>query len=243
MVGDLIRGVLLGESVCLALNSPTQLRENHISGSMVDKRLIFCMDLPDGRFDPATVGILKQMTGDPNNMTANRKHVQQQSFKSRCKILFSSNFIVQLKGGRQDEAFFDRMICVPFFNSVPKDARDINLLEKMKLEKGYIFQQAMAALRDLRGRNFVLPKSTSRCSTLHVRKQNIDSAGEQRNSGAGVCQWMLPNRSLGKRYFLQICMVRMRGFVRRKDTPLLQTVPSALSFASYIRSLVMQDAV
>lgn len=191
---------------------------------MVDKRLIFCMDLPDGRFDPATVGILKQMTGDPNNMTANRKHVQQQSFKSRCKILFSSNFIVQLKGGRQDEAFFDRMICVPFFNSVPKDARDINLLEKMKLEKGYIFQQAMAALRDLRGRNFVFTEIDQQVlDAACFEKQNIDSAGEQRNSGAGVCQWMLPNRSWGRDTFCRfawcvcvvLCAERIRPFCKQ----------------------------
>ena len=193
VVGDLIRGVLLGESVCLALNSPTQLRENHISGSMVDKRLIFCMDLPDGRFDPATVGILKQMTGDPNNMTANRKHVQQQSFKSRCKILFSSNFIVQLKGGRQDEAFFDRMICVPFFNSVPKDARDINLLEKLKLEKGYIFQQAMAALRDLRGRNFVFTESDQQVLDAACSKSKISTLQENKEAAvrafvSGCCR-------------------------------------------------------
>lgn len=155
VVGDLVRSALLGESACLALNSPAQLRENHISGSMVDKKLLFCMDLPDGRFDPATVGILKQLTGDPNNMTANQKHVQQRSFKSHCKVLFSSNFSIRLRSGKQDEAFFDRMISVPFFNSVPKAQRDLNLLEKMKTERGYIFLLAMKALRNLRSNNFV----------------------------------------------------------------------------------------
>ena len=155
VAGDLIRGALLGESACLALNSPAQLRENHISGSMVDKKLLFCMDLPDGCFDPATVGILKQLTGDPNNMTANQKHVQQRSFKSHCKVLFSSNFSIRLRSGKQDEAFFDRMICVPFFNSVPKARRDLTLLEKLKAERGYIFLLAMSALRNLRSNNFV----------------------------------------------------------------------------------------
>lgn len=155
VAGDLIRSALLGESACLALNSPAQLRENHISGSMVDKKLLFCMDLPDGRFDPATVGILKQLTGDPNNMTANQKHVQQRSFKSHCKVLFSSNFSIRLRSGKQDEAFFDRMVSVPFFNTVPKSQRDINLLEKLKAERGYIFLLAMRALRDLRSNNFV----------------------------------------------------------------------------------------
>lgn len=167
VVGDLIRGVLLGESVCLALNSPAQLRENHISGSMVDKKLLFCMDLPDGRFDPATVGILKQLTGDPNNVTANQKHVQQRSFKSQCKILFSSNFSIRLRSGKQDEAFFDRMISVPFFNSVPKAQRDLNLLEKLKAERGYIFRLVMNALRDLRGNNFVFTE---------IDQEIIDSA-------------------------------------------------------------------
>ncbi len=155
VLGDFVRSALLGESACLALNSPAQLRENHISGSMIDKKLLFCMDLPDGRFDPATVGILKQFTGDPNNMTANQKHVQQRSFKSHCKILFSSNFSIRLRSGKQDEAFFDRMISVPFFNSVPKAQRDLNLLEKLKVERGYIFLLVMTALRDLRRNNFV----------------------------------------------------------------------------------------
>ena len=167
VVGDLIRGILLGESACLALNSPAQLRENHISGSMVDKKLLFCMDLPDGRFDPATVGILKQLTGDPNNMTANQKHVQQRSFKSHCKVLFSSNFSIRLRSGKQDEAFFDRMVSVPFFNTVPKAQRDINLLEKLKAERGYIFLLAMSALRDLRRRNFVFTE---------IEPEIIDSA-------------------------------------------------------------------
>lgn len=165
VAGDLIRSALLGESACLALNSPTQLRENHISGSMVDKKLLFCMDLPDGRFDPATVGILKQLTGDPNNMTANQKHVQQRSFKSHCKVL--SNFSIRLRSGKQDEAFFDRMVSVPFFNTVPKAQRDINLLEKLKAERGYIFLLAMRALRDLRSNNFVFTE---------IEQEIIDSA-------------------------------------------------------------------
>lgn len=167
VVGDLIRGVLLGESACLALNSPAQLREKHISGSMVDKKLLFCMDLPDGRFDPATVGILKQLTGDPNNMTANQKHVQQRSFKSHCKVLFSSNFSIRLRAGKQDEAFFDRMVSVPFFNSVPKSRRDLNLLEKLKIERGHIFHLAMTALRELRNNNFVFTE---------IEREVIDSA-------------------------------------------------------------------
>ena len=47
------------------------------------------------------------------------------------------------------------MVSVPFFNTVPKAQRDINLLEKLKAERGYIFLLAMRALRDLRSNNFV----------------------------------------------------------------------------------------
>ena len=66
-------------------------------------------------------------------ITINEKYVPQFKYQNRGKFIFASNHPIQL--AEDDEAFWERMVFLPFQYSVSKPEQDMDLLKKLLKEK------------------------------------------------------------------------------------------------------------
>ena len=86
-------------------------------------------------------------------MTAERKFQQPFSYKPTTKLLFATNHKITI--AYKDEQFIERLVVLPFLNSVPPEDQDRKLLDKMKDERPAIFNKVLKAFKRLRDNNFI----------------------------------------------------------------------------------------
>lgn len=118
LLSNLLRHIL-GASSCFAVNGINQLSDRWLTGMLPGKLLCICGDVPDKPLSPSAIGILKQLTGS-DAIYAERKCENPFMFYNSAKLLFLSNFPLQIRG-QQDSALIQRCIRIPFQNSVPED--------------------------------------------------------------------------------------------------------------------------
>lgn len=111
----------------------------------------FNMDLPKGALSAKAVSTLKQLTGD-KRIATEEKGIQGKSTSVRCRFVFGTNFALELK--EDDDAFWTRLVLLPFSVSVPEEERDPNLLSKLMKERDAIVTKAFWAYHDLVNRNY-----------------------------------------------------------------------------------------
>lgn len=142
---------LLGKSSCFAVNDVNDLGGQWTMGMLPGKLLCLCSDVPDIPLSSKAVGLIKQLTGD-DPINGPIKYKGDIIFDNTAKLLFLSNFPLQISGGKEDIALIDRLICVPFRNSVPANQRIPDLHKKLKQEAGAIIWKAIQALMDYEAR-------------------------------------------------------------------------------------------
>lgn len=125
-------------------------------GNISQKVLNYDMDLPAGKLDEAVVQKLKQLTGDAR-IACEEKFVQGRTVIHHCKFLFATNHPIRLK--QSDEAFYRRMILIPFMHSVADEDKDYRLLDKLWEERDAIVTKAAHAYRELYRDNFIFAES------------------------------------------------------------------------------------
>jgi len=117
------------------------------------------MDLPNGRLNSAAVSKVKQLTGG-DLINVNEKFVRQFKYLNRAKLIFGTNYPIKLFngiGGSDEDAFWDRMVFIPFMYSVPKDKQNPRLLEELLAEKDSIVSKALQYGRDLLEESYLFP--------------------------------------------------------------------------------------
>ncbi len=147
--------LLIGEEFCLGIKGPNAFAERWTTGSLFGKKLCVAPDISNSIINSEAVATLKSVTGN-DWIGGEYKYKQPFSFKNEASILFCSNHKLQISS--PDEAFFDRLIYLPFQNSVSKEDRISNLAEKLFEERGYIVCEAIKALQHLIKRNFIFTK-------------------------------------------------------------------------------------
>jgi len=112
------------------------------------------MDLPDEPVPKKAASRLKSTSGH-DKIQMEKKY--QDSFKLgiETKFVFGANAPIRLV--KYDKAFYNRMVVVPFMNSVPEEEQNWNLLDDLKAERDYIVTKAMRAVMKLRRNNYVFP--------------------------------------------------------------------------------------
>ena len=106
-------------------------------GDIHGKTLNLSMDLPKGKLSAAVVSILKQITGG-DTITTERKYDSLRDVHSNMRFLFASNYPVTISKADNDDAFWDRMIVVPFKYSLAKEDVDVHFVDKLVAEKDEI---------------------------------------------------------------------------------------------------------
>lgn len=107
--------------------------------SLLDARINISLDLPRERLDVSAVSKLKRITGG-DGVEIQRKNQRSKKLHRRIKFLFASNFPLEIEG--EDEAFFKRVVYLPFTHSIPDDEQDPNLEKKIWKERNEIVTKA-----------------------------------------------------------------------------------------------------
>jgi len=149
VLGNLIGSLFNDEAV--AHIDIYRFRDRFAPAELRGKRVNISMDLPRTQLSREAIGVIKQITGD-DMIATEQKFKAIESQKPTCKLLFGSNF--PLMPADNDEAFRRRLITIPFLYPVPPEEQDKHLLEKLMGERLAIVIKALAALRDLRARNY-----------------------------------------------------------------------------------------
>lgn len=127
-------------------------------GSLVGKRLATCLDLPDKVLPSAAVGIIKQFCGD-DPVKGEVKYASSFTYYQKPLLLFAGNHPIRLANAHREDAFWNRMIVIPFANTVREEDMERNLYEKLLNEAPYIIHEAIMAYQELAERNFVLTRT------------------------------------------------------------------------------------
>jgi putative DNA primase/helicase len=103
------------------------------------------------------------------HITGERKHKDPFSFKPYARFLYSCNDIPRNYGDRS-EAFYRRLIIIRFAKPVPEDQHDLQLAEKLSLERDGILLWAIEGLKRLIANNYQLTETQRTKAELKAYK-------------------------------------------------------------------------
>ena len=104
------------------------------------------LDLPASTLNASAVSKLKMLTGQ-DTININKKYASEVKYKNRAKFLFATNKPIKIS--QKDEAFWNRMIYIPFDKSIPKEKQKHDLIDKFKQEKDAIVSKALVYAKKL----------------------------------------------------------------------------------------------
>ena len=143
---------LIGDEFCTAIKGPNDFSGQFSQGALLGKKLCIAADVPKTLVNSDAVGAIKSLTGG-DTIKGELKYQNPFTFVNEAILLFCTNHPINVAEGA-DEAFNDRMIVLPYENSVSREDRIPELSEKFMQESPYIVYEAMQALRRLMARNF-----------------------------------------------------------------------------------------
>lgn len=123
---------------------------------LVGKAVNISLDLPASKLNDAAVSRLKQLTGD-DSIVINEKYMPQFSYYNRAKFIFATNHPIKLI--RDDEAFWNRLIYLPFTKSIEKREQNPDLKYQLMEEKDAIVSRALMYGRKLWDNHFEFPST------------------------------------------------------------------------------------
>lgn len=140
-------------------NSVSNLSLGELGGkfeteSLLYSRINISLDLPQEVLNASAVSKLKRITGG-DSIEIQRKNQGALKLDHNMKFLFATNFPLRIESN--DPAFLDRIIFLPFMNSVPKEERDPNLAKKLWKERDAIVTKALQYARDLMDQGWQFP--------------------------------------------------------------------------------------
>lgn len=159
-------GLVMNEGECSI--SVHELSSRFALANLMGKRLISDGDYGDIPLSPQNIAIIKNLTG-LDSVRSERKGVDAVTVCPSAKLIICSNTALSLR--KQDKAFEERVIVVPFENPVSEDDRDPNLLEKLQAELPAIANIAFKHYAELKERGY-------RFSELDCDAEGVKVAGE-----------------------------------------------------------------
>lgn len=93
---------------------------------LVGKQLCLSLDLAATSWDARAIGVLKSLTGN-DLVTVDVKYQPRIKFRNSATFIFATNHAVTTT--MRDDAFFRRLVVVPFRYSVPRERQNRKLLD------------------------------------------------------------------------------------------------------------------
>lgn len=130
---------------------PKPFRLAELDGKLVNIH----SDIPDAGLSEN--GPFKVLVGGDSS-TVDKKFQPPFNFKATARLLFSCNRLPQNQGDNSD-AFYRRLLIIPFNHSVPQEKRNPFLFDEFKEEADGIFMFALKGLKRLIANNFVFSET------------------------------------------------------------------------------------
>lgn len=194
LIGKLIQCLFLSKHVsAIALND---MNKEFSLAPIVGAAVNINMDLPKGRLNNAAVSKVKLLTGG-DLMTINEKFMPEFTYLNRAKLIFGTNHPITLADG-DDDAFWSRMVFVPFMYSVPPERQNPRLLDELLKEKDSIVSRALQYGRNLIEDSYIFPSTPESRSYVaswrNDRQYSIDRfLGECCDTGDAMARESMEN--------------------------------------------------
>ena len=128
-------------------NIPLQnLNDERYTGELFSKVLNIYNELPDRALKET--GTIKSLVSDCDQTICKPLYQNPFSFRNRATLIFATNNLPNIDNNsvQDNEAFFNRIVIIPFTNSISEDKQDKELIKKLKRESDIIFTWAMKGL-------------------------------------------------------------------------------------------------
>lgn len=161
---------IVGEQFCSNI-SLHELNERFKLALLFGKKLNTFVEINE--FDLKRLDIFKSITGnDP--VTAEYKGKDPFSFINRALLVFGGNHLPNLKAMDITNAFFERIVIVPFMNSVPREKQDLQLYEKLFEERSFIVKWAVEGLQRFIENGYIFTDCTAsnKMKDSYIAEQN-----------------------------------------------------------------------
>lgn len=154
---NILERMVGGENVCHV--DLQKLSEPCYAARLNNSKLNIAPDLPQTPIKD--IGTFKSLVSSLDKIETKELYKNPKSQPCYCKMLFGANQFVPLNklDANNAEAFFERLIIVPFLHAKPEEERDPDLPEKLWSERDYIFTWAMHGLKRLIENNFIFSSS------------------------------------------------------------------------------------
>lgn len=116
-----------------------------------EARINICPEISEKSL--ASADIFKMLTSN-ETVTAEHKGGKPFEFRLKCKSLNAGNVLPDLKNGEGMAALINRMVILLFPVSIPQEEQDLELLDKLYVERDSIFSEALDELAELKKQKF-----------------------------------------------------------------------------------------
>jgi putative DNA primase/helicase len=138
---------LLGDEFVMSV-SPNNLSDRFSLGDSRGKIVNLAMDIPNGKLNANAVSRIKNITGN-DSITIEAKYMRPESTVSNLRFLFGTNYPVTLPREDDEEAFWERMVVIPFMHSVAPSEIEVDLLDRLIAEKDDIVSLCLQHLHNV----------------------------------------------------------------------------------------------
>lgn len=121
---------------------------------LVGAALNVSLDLPASKLNDTAVSRLKMLTGG-DAININQKYVPEFRYINRAKFIFASNTPISISN--DDDAFWRRVVYLPFEITIPKEKQNRKLLNIFLKEKNAIVSKALHYAKELIENDFEFP--------------------------------------------------------------------------------------
>lgn len=136
------------------------LKDKRYIGRLRNKVVNICNELPSTSIKGTAA--IKSLVSDLDSISYKDLYKEVSSFKNSAKLIFACNTLPSLENGtnKNNEAFFERIMILPFENSIPLERQDKDLINELKKEKKIIFWWLLKGLKRYIKNNYTF----SQCS-------------------------------------------------------------------------------
>ena len=166
---------LLGEEYCCSIE-PHKLHQRFSLGSSRGKLLNLAMDIPKGRIPSEAVSKIKAVTG-LDAISIEEKYMRMEHTVSALRFLFGTNHPLSLgPADADDEAFWNRLVVIPFMHSVDPQDKDPYLVDKLWQERDAIVSLCLNNYRSVLNNGYTFsPCKASEDMKASWRRDDISS--------------------------------------------------------------------
>ncbi len=120
-----------------------------------NKRVCIASDEGKFNFNEESAAKLKRISGGGETITVDVKMKAQTTFMVTAKLLIASNYPIHRSASAVDQYLRNRMMIIPFVNSIPQNEQDPYILNKLLAERDAIVTHAFYVYKSLMAKNFV----------------------------------------------------------------------------------------